>query len=178
MRSFVDYESLWGDLGKRVPFLAAAAATRHSNLPSAADESGVDRVERANPALRRIRAAATRVLRRAAVGVTRFVRSWEQNRRARANYEVLSRLDEQTLRDLGLTRSEVGSAAAELGGRATATRRRIEAEFWQSASAGFRVRKVEMFLSVAVFAAFAAVVAAALKAPEVLVAWRATVVFV
>lgn len=173
MRAFVDYESLWGDLGKQVPFIAAGAATGQSRLSDISHHPA-----RSEPTvLEHLATGSSRLLRRARIGLRRFLRDVERRRQARANYEVLRRLDSATLRDLGLTLDEIESAAAEAVGLAERTRRRVEAEFWQSASAGFRVRKVEMFLSAAVFAAFAAVVVAALKAPEVLVAWRATIVF-
>ena len=177
MNTLADYETRRGNLRKRSQFLAAGAAAGHSQLPASGHMAGMNRVGHGVSIARRVRAAAVRLLRRVGVGVARVVRHIEQSRRARANYEALSRLDSATLRDLGLTRSEIASAAAESGGLATATRRRIDVEFWQSASSGFRVRRVEMFLSVAVFATFAAVVFAALKVPEILVAWRATVVF-
>jgi len=173
MRTFVDYESLWGDLRKQVPFIAAGAATGQSRFPEIAHH--LARSE--PPVLERLATGSSRMLSRARIGLRRFLRDVERRRQARANYEVLRGLDSATLRDLGLTLDEVESVAAEAVGLAQRTRRRVEAEFWQSASAGFRVRKVEMFLSAAVFAAFAAVVVAALKAPEVLVAWRATIVF-
>jgi uncharacterized protein YjiS (DUF1127 family) len=121
---------------------------------------------------------ARRLVRQAGVVVGRLAQRIDQGRRARATYEVLRYLDARTLRDLGLTRSEVGSVAARVSGRAERARRRIETEFWQSASAGFRVRRVETFLSVAVLAAFACVAVAAMDAPEVLAAWRATVDFI
>jgi uncharacterized protein YjiS (DUF1127 family) len=179
MRAFVDYESLWADLHKQTLFLAAGAATGRSQLLADRQPADADRAAQTTSAvLHRVRAMAVRLGRRIGVGVARLVRSIEQSRRARANYEVLSRLDAETLRDLGLTHSEIGSAAAELGGRAAVTRRRIEADFWRAASAGFRVRRVEIFLGLAVFAAFSGVVAVALKSPEILAAWRATVVFV
>jgi uncharacterized protein YjiS (DUF1127 family) len=174
MRTFVDYESLWGDLRKQVPFIAAGAATGQSRFSDITHH--LTRNE--PPVLERLAAGSSRLLRRARIGLRRFLRDVEQHRQARANYEVLRRLDSATLRDLGLTLDEVESVAAEAVGLAERTRRRVETEFWQSASAGFRVRKVELFLSVAVFATFAAVVAVALKAPEILVAWRATVAFI
>jgi uncharacterized protein YjiS (DUF1127 family) len=177
MRILVDYESLWGDLRKQTLFIAAGAATGHSRLPADGQVAKAPGAHGTRPALHRFRAIAVRLRRRFGVGLMRLARRVEQSRRARATYELLRRLDAETLRDLGLTHSEIGSVAAELGGRAAATRRRIDAEFWRSASAGFRLRRAELFLSVAVLATFSGVVAAALKAPEILVAWRATVAF-
>lgn len=174
MRTFVDYESLWGDLRKQVPFIAAGAATGQSRFPGIVTHHPV---RNEPPVLDRLAAGSLRLLRRARIGLRRFLRGVEQRRQARANYEVLRRLDSATLRDLGFTLDEVESVAAEAVGLAERTRRRVEAEFWQSASSGLRVRRVELFLSAAVFAAFGAVVVAALKVPEVLVAWRATIVF-
>lgn len=39
--------------------------------------------------------------------------------------QALAGLDERTLRDLGLSRSDVGSVSREIAGMATATRRRV-----------------------------------------------------
>lgn len=66
--------------------------------------------------------------------------------RARRRFEDLSHLDERTLRDLGLTRSELASVVAELGGHAAATRRRTDLEVWQAASSRFRVRAIDLSL--------------------------------
>jgi uncharacterized protein YjiS (DUF1127 family) len=66
--------------------------------------------------------------------------------RARRRFEDLRHLDERTLRDLGLTRSELASVIAELGGHAAATRRRTDLEVWQSASSRFRVRAIDSSL--------------------------------
>ena len=63
--------------------------------------------------------------------------------RARRRFEDLRHLDERTLRDLGLTRSELASVVAELGGHAAATRRRTDIEVWQSASSRFRIRAID-----------------------------------
>lgn len=49
-----------------------------------------------------------------------------RRRRERRGLDDLRHLDERTLRDLGITRSELPSVAAELQGRAGPTRRRIE----------------------------------------------------
>lgn len=166
MRILFNYESLRDDLLPRVPFLendTAAGSTRFPDEPTA---------------LQRFADGSARVLRRFSDGVRRFLRDVERNRQARAHYEVLRRLDPATLRDIGCVPDELESVAAEAAGIAERGRRRTENEFWQSASAGFRVRKAEMFLSVAVLAAFAGVVSVAFKAPEVLAAWRATVLFV
>ena len=81
--------------------------------------------------LRRLRAIARLVVRR---------------RRARQRFEDLRHLDERTLRDLGVTRSELASVVSELGGSAAATRRRTELEVWQSASSRFRVRAIDSSL--------------------------------
>ena len=66
--------------------------------------------------------------------------------RARRRFEDLRHLDERTLRDLGVTRSELASIVSELGGRAAATRRRTDLEVWQSASSRFRVRAIDSSL--------------------------------
>lgn len=61
-------------------------------------------------------------------------------RRARHRSELrqLQALDAATLRDLGLTRSELGSVHAELTGRAAATRRAFVEHEWFRLSAGAR----------------------------------------
>ena len=66
--------------------------------------------------------------------------------RARRRFEDLRHLDERTLRDLGVTRSELASIVSELGGRAAATRRRTDLDTWQSASSRFRVRAIDSSL--------------------------------
>ena len=66
--------------------------------------------------------------------------------RARRRFEDLRHLDERTLRDLGVTRSELASIVSELGGRAAATRRRTDLEVWQSASSRFRARAIDSSL--------------------------------
>lgn len=174
MRILFNYDSLKDDLLPQVPFLAnskAARDSRSSGLPS-------QEVRNAPTAFERLAEGTTRLLRKVRFGLVRFMRDVERRRQAHAHYEVLRRLDSATLRDLGLTLDELESVAAEAVGIAERTRRRVQNEFWQSASAGFRVRKAEMFLSAAVLAAFAGVVSVAFKAPEVLAAWRATVLFV
>ena len=69
-----------------------------------------------------------------------------RRRRARRRFDDLRHLDERTLRDLGITRSELASVVSELGGRAAATRRRVERDTWQSASSRFRIRAVDSSL--------------------------------
>ena len=63
---------------------------------------------------------------RAAGAVARraYVR-YRQHRRARAIHATLRELDDHTLRDLGLDRSEIRSVAAELTGEAERTRVRV-----------------------------------------------------
>jgi uncharacterized protein YjiS (DUF1127 family) len=80
---------------------------------------------------RRVRAIARLVARR---------------RRARRRFNDLRHLDARTLRDLGIRRSELASIVSELGGRAAATRRRVDREVWQSASSRFRIRAIDSFL--------------------------------
>jgi uncharacterized protein YjiS (DUF1127 family) len=75
-----------------------------------------------------------------------IVRLILRRRRARRRYEDLRHLDERTLRDLGITRSELASVVSELGGHAAATRRRTDLEVWQSASSRFRVRAIDSSL--------------------------------
>ena len=81
--------------------------------------------------IRRLRAIARLVARR---------------RRARRWFDDLRHLDERTLRDLGIRRSELASIVSELGGRAAVTRRRVDREVWQSASSRFRVRAIDSSL--------------------------------
>ncbi|MGE5160311.1 MAG: DUF1127 domain-containing protein [Betaproteobacteria bacterium] len=75
-----------------------------------------------------------------------IVRLVARRLRARRRLEDLDHLDERTLRDLGLTRSELASVVAELGGRAAPTRRRADLEAWTSASSRFRVRAIDSSL--------------------------------
>lgn len=173
MRILFNYESLKDDLLPQVPFLANTTAAGPSRVSGLSHHE----VRNAPTALERVATRTTRLLRHVRIGAVRFLRDVERRRQARANYEVLRRLDAATLRDLGLTRDELESVAAEAAGIAERTRQRVQNEFWQSASAGFRVRRAEMFLSAAVLAAFAGVVTAACRAPEVIAAWRATVLF-
>jgi uncharacterized protein YjiS (DUF1127 family) len=60
-----------------------------------------------------------------------------RRRRAWRRYRDLQHLDERTLRDLGVTRSEIASVVSELGGQAAATRRRTGSDAWLSASSSF-----------------------------------------
>lgn len=66
--------------------------------------------------------------------------------RARRRYQDLQHLDDRTLRDLGMTRSEIASVVAELGGQAAVTRRRADLEVWLSASSRFRIRAIDSSL--------------------------------
>lgn len=72
-----------------------------------------------------------------------LARRWLRDARRQ---QELQQLDDATLRDLGLTRSEIASVVSELGGRAAATRRRADLDVWQSASLRFRTRAVDSFL--------------------------------
>lgn len=50
---------------------------------------------------------------------------WRRRRHARAVRRALNALDERSLRDIGLTRSEIGSMSAELAGLAERSRIRV-----------------------------------------------------
>jgi uncharacterized protein YjiS (DUF1127 family) len=89
------------------------------------------------------RAALRVVTRRFARRLRALVRLLARRRRAARRYDDLRHLDERTLRDLGVTRSELASVVAEPGGRATASRRRADVRFWTSAAASFRVRSID-----------------------------------
>jgi uncharacterized protein YjiS (DUF1127 family) len=89
---------------------------------------------------------ARRLGQRVARRLRAIARLMWRRRRAARNFADLGRLDERTLRDLGLTRSELGSVTAELGGLAAATRRHADLEVWQSASSSFRIRAVDTSL--------------------------------
>lgn len=69
-----------------------------------------------------------------------------RRRRAWRRYRDLQHLDERTLRDLGVTRSEVASIVSELGGQADSTRRRTGSDAWLSAPSGFRIRAIDSSL--------------------------------
>ncbi|WP_298829194.1 hypothetical protein [uncultured Piscinibacter sp.] len=53
------------------------------------------------------------------------VRAWLARGRERSATVALESLDERSLRDIGLARSELGSVRAELEGRVEATRLRV-----------------------------------------------------
>jgi uncharacterized protein YjiS (DUF1127 family) len=75
-----------------------------------------------------------------------IVRLVARRLRARRRFEDLRHLDERTLRDLGVNRSELESIVSELGGRAAVTRRRTDLDVWQSASSRFRIRAIDSSL--------------------------------
>lgn len=87
-----------------------------------------------------------RPLMRLARRVRALARLVARRRRARRRFDDLRHLDERTLRDLGVTRSELASVVAELGGQASITRRRTDANFWASASSSFSIRAVDASL--------------------------------
>jgi uncharacterized protein YjiS (DUF1127 family) len=61
-----------------------------------------------------------------------FWRSWRRQRQASATYESLGTLDDHTLRDLGIDRSELRSVAAEVEGRVERTRVRARPAYGQA----------------------------------------------
>lgn len=86
-----------------------------------------------------LRAAVARLARRARAALRLAMRQ----RRARRSHQALSQLDDATLHDIGISRSEVASIVSELGGRAAATRRRTDLDVWLSASSRFRIRNID-----------------------------------
>jgi uncharacterized protein YjiS (DUF1127 family) len=53
--------------------------------------------------------------------VGHLLAAWHRQRTDRATVDTLQALDERTLRDLGLHRSEIRGVAAEIGGQAETT---------------------------------------------------------
>jgi len=62
----------------------------------------------------------------------RLARQWARERKRRLTERALRQLDSRTLRDIGLTPQEIGSAAAEHAGLVEATRLRA----WREVGAG------------------------------------------
>lgn len=54
-----------------------------------------------------------------------MIRTWQTNRRMRAECATLAQLDAATMRDLGIQYSEIGSYVAEAHGVSEVTRRRV-----------------------------------------------------
>lgn len=108
--------------------------------------------QRSRPAI-----ALGRVARRGALAARRAVRWVAARRAASQRLRQLHELDARTLRDLGLTRSELASVVAEADGNADRTRRRIEHAFIRNASSGLRVRNIEVYLSLGVLIVFGSV---------------------
>ena len=77
----------------------------------------------------------------------RFIAAWENQRRRRAEHEMLARLDAATLRDLGIDRCEIESFIAESNGSSFLTRRRVvpsRGEVFESSR--LRIKSVDRFL--------------------------------
>lgn len=80
------------------------------------------------PALRGVQllaGLAARLFARLEQAVERLGRQWAREREQRLTEAALRQLDARTLRDIGLTRGEVASAAAEHAGIVEATRARV-----------------------------------------------------
>ena len=58
--------------------------------------------------------------------LARFVAAWRRQRLHRATVEALGALDDRTLHDLGVHRSEIGGVAAEIAGSAETTYLRVQ----------------------------------------------------
>ncbi|HUL64865.1 MAG TPA: DUF1127 domain-containing protein [Burkholderiaceae bacterium] len=79
--------------------------------------------------------------------VAGFIERWIAYRRMRAQHAALARLDAATLRDLGISHSEIGSCVAEFNGSSQVTRRRIfprNREIFESSR--LRIKNVDPFL--------------------------------
>lgn len=98
-------------------------AAAHAAARAAADETIVRLVDAPR------RASLAQIARAfadlAADALLRAVAKWRARRMARAARAALAQLDDRTLKDLGLHRSELPSVAAELAREAEATRRRV-----------------------------------------------------
>lgn len=71
----------------------------------------------------RLATRAQRSLQGLALSLSHVYQRWLRERRTHATARVLSQLDDRALHDLGLSRSELLSAAAELHGQARRDRR-------------------------------------------------------
>jgi uncharacterized protein YjiS (DUF1127 family) len=79
--------------------------------------------------------------------VAAFIERWIAYRRMRAEHAALARLDAATLRDLGISHSEIGSCIAEFNGSSQVTRRRIfprNREIFEGSR--LRIRNIDPYL--------------------------------
>jgi uncharacterized protein YjiS (DUF1127 family) len=77
----------------------------------------------------------------------RFIAAWVDYRRRRAEHDLLARLDEATLRDLGIDRCEIGSFVAESDGSSSLTRRRVVPGNLQVfETSRLRIKSIDRFL--------------------------------
>jgi len=58
--------------------------------------------------------------------IAALIDAWRRQSLQRATLETLHSLDDRTLHDLGVNRSEIGAVAAEIGGRAETTYVRLQ----------------------------------------------------
>jgi uncharacterized protein YjiS (DUF1127 family) len=77
---------------------------------------------------------AAGALRRIVAGAHWLKIAYAERRRAAREHAEFAQLDERTLRDLGLTRDEYLSCAAEASGLVPSTRRRILDHRWRGPS--------------------------------------------
>jgi len=79
------------------------------------------------PAARPLAGLAARPIVRPIVRpIAALIDAWRRQRMQGATLRTLHSLDDRTLRDLGLHRSEIAGIAAEIGGRAEATHVRTQ----------------------------------------------------
>ena len=76
-------------------------------------------------ALPRSLALAVMALQRAAAAVLRMRDDWRERRRVHDTHFALQQLDDRTLRDLGIHRSEISSLVGEAFGHIPSTRARF-----------------------------------------------------
>jgi len=110
---------------------------RRAHAANGFGDAGIDMPERPASyelyhAARAHRAFMLAEILRALIGATadalrRAQATWRQRRQARYYRLPLQEIDDRTLRDIGLVRSEIGSVAAELAGAAAPTRIHVAA---------------------------------------------------
>jgi uncharacterized protein YjiS (DUF1127 family) len=97
------------------------AIAANDDRPTRIDARALERAARVHRA-RQWQGLSASLQRRLVALALRLWSAWCQAQFARASQRALRDLDDRTLRDIGLTRSEIPSLVAELGGVAESTR--------------------------------------------------------